>query len=84
MFSTNIGIESILTQRNSTKKSLFYWYVIFVAKRLLLTNKKQNLSEFNLEVIGYKITLLLLMKVHTVYFKTVPVLSILSSRHNAK
>ena len=57
MFSTNIGIESILTQRNSTKKSLFYCYVIFVAKRLLLTNKKQNLSEFNLEVIGYKITL---------------------------
>ena len=83
MFSTNIGIESILTQRNSTKKSLFYCYVIFVAKRLLLTNKKQNLSEFNLEVIGYKITLFL-MKVHTVYFKTVPVLSILSSRHSAK
>ena len=83
MFSTNIGIESILTQRNSTKKSLFYCYVIFVAKRLLLTNKKQNLSEFNLEVIGNKITLIFLMKVHTVYFKTVPVLSILSSRHNA-
>ena len=84
MFSTNIGIESILTQRNSTKKSLFYCYAIFLAKRLLLTNKKQNLSEFNLKVIGYKITLLFWMKVHSVYFKTVPVLSIFSSRHNPK
>ena len=58
MFSTNIGMESIFTQRNSTKKSLFYCYAIFVVKRLLLTNKKQNLSEFNSKVNGYKITLL--------------------------
>ena len=58
MFSTNIGLESILTQRNSTKKSLLYCYANFVAKRLLLTNKKQNLNEFNSKVTGYKITLL--------------------------
>ena len=47
-----------LNTRNRAKKSLFYCYAIFVAKRLLLTNKKQNLSEFNLKVIGYEITLL--------------------------
>ena len=58
MFSTNIGMESILTQRSSTKKSSFYCYAISVVKRLLLTNKKQNLSEFNSKVFGYKIMLL--------------------------
>ena len=58
MFSTKIGMESISTQRNSTEKYLFYCYANFVAKRLLLMKKKQNLSEFNSNVIGYKITLL--------------------------
>ena len=81
-FFTNIGMESILTQRNSTEKYLFYCYANFVAIRLLLTKKK--LREFNSNVIGYKITLLFQVKVHTVYFKTVQVLSIFSLRHDLK
>ena len=60
IFSTIIGMESILTQWNSTEKYLFYCYANFVAKRLLLTKKKQNLNEFNSNVIGYKMTLIFL------------------------
>ena len=55
MFSTNIVMESILTQRNSTEKSLFYCYANFVAKRLLLTKKKQNLSEFTQKLLDIKL-----------------------------
>ena len=41
----------------STEKYLFYCYANFIAKRLLLTKKKHNLSEFNSNVVGYQITL---------------------------
>ena len=55
LFSTNIGMESILTQRNSTKKSLFYRYANFVAKRLLMTNKKQNFMNSTQKLMDIKL-----------------------------